>query len=457
MRTYDPGKTPSTGQRRPAADRTAAPGPRLHAAVRRSAVDDVARGPGQPLGAPFTGEMKGRPGADFSRVPVHADSADKDILALQRSVGNAAVSRMLEQGGRQHGAGGGHQQAAPAPVQRSAVQDVLSGSGQPLGAPLREEMEARLGADFSGVRVHTGEAARASAAEVGARAYTVGDHVVLGHGGADKQTFAHELTHVIQQRQGPVAGIDHGSGFKVSDPSDVFEKAAQANAARVMRGPLSQHRQPSASPRPVGKTIIQRMIAKDARTRLNDLDSLNTALHGLDPVITDVSDDLLATPGASRPLLDQAIKKSNFTLYDSMEREDLLGELTPVLEKLVDEQPAAFTYDVHGNKHFSGGTGGTKFVRMVGKKLEPVASTVVNPQLVSIITPLVGRIRRDANGRNQTYYLTHAGITQCPTGYDLTIQIDFNFASDEITYHGYPDNTVTAHSLSRTKSGRAIP
>ena len=103
-------------------------------------------------------------------------------------------------------------------------------------------MEARLGADFSDVRVHTDGAARASAAEVGARAYTSGSHVVIGDGGADKHTLAHELTHVIQQRQGPVAGTDHGSGLKVSDPFDAYEQAAEANAARVMRAPLSQHR-----------------------------------------------------------------------------------------------------------------------------------------------------------------------------------------------------------------------
>ena len=57
---------------------------------------------------------------------------------------------------------------------------------------------------------------------------------MIGDGGADKHTLAHELTHVIQQRQGPVAGTDHG-GFRVSDPSDACEKAAEANAARVMR------------------------------------------------------------------------------------------------------------------------------------------------------------------------------------------------------------------------------
>ncbi|MGW2818437.1 eCIS core domain-containing protein, partial [Streptomyces sp. NPDC001415] len=96
------------------------------------------------------------------------------------------------------------------------------------------------GADFSDVRIHNDSAAKASAAEVGARAYTSGSHVVIGDGGADKHTLAHELTHVIQQRQGPVAGTDNGSGLKVSDPSDRFEREAEANATRVMSGPVPE-------------------------------------------------------------------------------------------------------------------------------------------------------------------------------------------------------------------------
>lgn len=70
-------------------------------------------------------------------------------------------------------------------MQRSTVHDVLRGSGQPMAAPLRQEMEARLGADFSDVRLHTGTCARRSAGEIGARAYTSGSNIVVGDGGAD--------------------------------------------------------------------------------------------------------------------------------------------------------------------------------------------------------------------------------------------------------------------------------
>ncbi|MFI6475305.1 DUF4157 domain-containing protein [Streptomyces sp. NPDC050516] len=169
------------------------------------------------------------------------------LLALQSSAGNAAVVQMLRQADHawaqpeqhQHGAGCGHRQtdqAAQPAVQRSAVHDVLHAPGRPMDDATRTDMETRLGADFSDVRIHNDSAAKASAAEVGARAYTSGSHVVIGDGGADKHTLAHELTHVIQQRQGPVAGTDNGNGLKVSNPTDHFEREAEANARRALSG-----------------------------------------------------------------------------------------------------------------------------------------------------------------------------------------------------------------------------
>lgn len=196
-------------------------------------------------------EQAGHAAAGSGRTPVHKPASappepPRGLLGLRAGAGNAAVVQLLRQAGHpwsqeqhQHGAGCGHRHAGPEPapqpaVQRSAVHEVLRTPGRPLDDATRADMEARLGADFSDVRIHNDAAARASAAEVGAHAYTSGSHVVIGDGGADKHTLAHELTHVIQQRQGPVAGADNGSGLKVSDPSDRFEREAEANAARAM-------------------------------------------------------------------------------------------------------------------------------------------------------------------------------------------------------------------------------
>ncbi|MFD0078534.1 DUF4157 domain-containing protein [Streptomyces sp. NPDC127166] len=192
-------------------------------------------------------EANRSPDSEHQQTAARAPLPASEALDIQRTAGNSTLVQLLRQAGHpwaqeqhQHSAGCGHQlntRAEQPAVQRSAVHDVLRTSGRPLDDATRTDMESRLGADFSDVRVHDDSAARASAAEVGARAYTSGNHVVIGEGGADKHTLAHELTHVIQQRQGPVAGADNGDGLKVSDPSDRYEREAEANATRVMSGP----------------------------------------------------------------------------------------------------------------------------------------------------------------------------------------------------------------------------
>lgn len=130
--------------------------------------------------------------------------------------------------------------ALPSTVPARPVRDVLRGPGQPLATPVLREMEARLGAGFSDVRVHTDDAAHQAARAVSARAFTAGSHVAFRRGGYDpgsaagKRTLAHELAHVVQQRSGPVDGTPAGHGIRLSDPGDRFELAAEATARRAM-------------------------------------------------------------------------------------------------------------------------------------------------------------------------------------------------------------------------------
>jgi len=77
--------------------------------------------------------------------------------------------------------------------------------GVPLPAPVRTFMEPRFGANFSNVRIHTGESAAQQSADLGARAFTVGEHVFFGRDNFQPQSaggrelIAHELAHTIQQ------------------------------------------------------------------------------------------------------------------------------------------------------------------------------------------------------------------------------------------------------------------
>ncbi|MGH3695387.1 MAG: DUF4157 domain-containing protein [Pseudonocardiaceae bacterium] len=147
------------------------------------------------------------------------------LLGLQRAVGNAGVAGLVED-------------------ERSPVLDVVgSGGGSPLDRDTRTDMESRLGHDFGDVRVHNDSRAHESATAVNAHAYTVGSNIVFQRDRYDpsstegKTMLAHELTHVVQQRGGPVDGTPTGGGIQVSDPSDRFEREASANAERAMSAP----------------------------------------------------------------------------------------------------------------------------------------------------------------------------------------------------------------------------
>ncbi|GAA1847170.1 DUF4157 domain-containing protein [Agromyces salentinus] len=174
------------------------------------------------------------------------------MLRLQREAGNGAVSEMVEE-------------------QRSPVLDVVGSSGSPLEPAVRTDMESRLGQDFGDVRVHTDAAAHDSAKSVGANAYTVGSNVVFQRDAYDpgslagQTTLAHELTHVVQQRSGPVEGTPSGGGVSVSDPGDRFEQAASENASRVMSepAPVQRHAEGEEEEAPVQGSFVQREEAPE--------------------------------------------------------------------------------------------------------------------------------------------------------------------------------------------------
>ncbi len=78
--------------------------------------------------------------------------------------------------------------------------------GHPLSAETRHYMEPRFGIDFGNVRVHTDQQSHRKASDIQARAFTYGQNIWLGKGECEqnKKLIAHELTHVMQQRNGSI-------------------------------------------------------------------------------------------------------------------------------------------------------------------------------------------------------------------------------------------------------------
>ncbi|MGI6192788.1 MAG: DUF4157 domain-containing protein, partial [Christensenellales bacterium] len=94
----------------------------------------------------------------------------------------------------------------------SEAEKLSSGVSATTPEGVKAELGKKLGADFSGVRLHIGGEAESKAAGMGARAFTAGNDVYFGPGGFDPAVAAHELVHTAQQ------GAVTGAAVAVSAP-----------------------------------------------------------------------------------------------------------------------------------------------------------------------------------------------------------------------------------------------
>ena len=117
----------------------------------------------------------------------------------------------------------------------SIVGQALAGSGRPLEASTRADMEGRFGRDFGDVRIHADHSAAKSAAAINALAYTAGSHIAFGQGryapqtDAGRRLLAHELAHVGQQNAGAV--------IRRQTPEDAGAPPAPAPTSSAVPGP----------------------------------------------------------------------------------------------------------------------------------------------------------------------------------------------------------------------------
>lgn len=101
------------------------------------------------------------------------------------------------------------------------------GGGASLDEGSRKSMEGAMGQDFSDVRVHSDSDADSLSRSVKATAFTTGQDIFFRSGAYQpgstegNKLLAHELTHVVQQRNAPPA-----QKLEVSHPEDASEKQA---------------------------------------------------------------------------------------------------------------------------------------------------------------------------------------------------------------------------------------
>ncbi len=181
--------------------------------------------------------------------------------------------------------------AAVVPPSVESAIGTMTRSGDPLPGSERAYFESRFGHDFGGVRTHTGPEASGAAVSLGARAFTVGDHIFFGAGqyepgmASGRRLLAHELTHTIQQQP---------EGVRLARR---LPAPAVAPRGTVQRQPLAVTR---ATPR------VQRGLFGDA---------LNAALNWVAEHARKIPGyDLLSVLLARDPITDEPVERSAVNL-----------------------------------------------------------------------------------------------------------------------------------------------
>ena len=236
--------------RQPAQDREQEEAKQTAARLQR---DPLAQGGDRPGGA--TAEVHA---SILSRATdARPARGQESLLRLQRTYGNRYVSRVIDLSRKGHGEG----DVAPeieADIQRER------GGGQALDSAARAQMEPAMGADFSGVRVHTGGQADTLNRNLSARAFTTGQDIFFKQGeyspgsSSGRELLAHELTHVVQQGGGRVRRkLTVGA---VDDPYE--QEADQYGVARSCGRSISRTRS-----RRSGRACLRRKRRRKNRCR----------------------------------------------------------------------------------------------------------------------------------------------------------------------------------------------
>lgn len=192
-------------------------------------------------------------------APIRRPAADPQRLAISAVLGHAAGEQ--------------------APRGERRVDDGPGlGPGTALTPDQRAFLEPRLGADLGAVRLHADGTAAATASALGARAFAVGHDIGFAPGRYRPETaggrflLAHELAHVLQQRQG------------VGEPSQAHERQADQAAARVARGESAALASAAGGRGTGAAPVVQRYaeVSGEPYDRLSDDGRMAVKDHGRD-------------------------------------------------------------------------------------------------------------------------------------------------------------------------------
>jgi hypothetical protein len=169
-----------------------------------------------------------------------------------------------------------------------------SGKGNQLPLSVQSEMRQKIGADFSGVSIHTGSDASQMSRSIGARAFTHGEDIYFNSGEYNPSTqegkhlLAHELTHVVQQG---------GSSGQIQRQDD--NETIEVDIIEVPEHPGN----------------VEQIALDSLRTIRAILGNLNTALNNFETAIANESQEEARPKDAMVMVMEEVAK---FTLQQVM-------------------------------------------------------------------------------------------------------------------------------------------
>jgi Domain of unknown function (DUF4157) len=203
---------------------------------------------------------------------------------------------------------------------RAAISRTVTARGESLPARERQFYEPRLGHSLEHIRVHADERAAASARVLGARAYTVANHIIFARGQYDHATqngralLAHELVHALQNS----ASADGGLQSMVSRSSDEAEPAG-FNSTLLVVNDWIDSKQRVWKPtllNPDENFAPLQEAETGQNTRLRNPDDLSQTLIGTDGETRQVP------PGITVRITTQRVEKGVSYVYIEWEQEE---------------------------------------------------------------------------------------------------------------------------------------
>ena len=158
--------------------------------------------------------------------------------------------------------------------------EASKGGGEPMSSDTQSDMEGRFGADFSDVRVHTGNESAQMNQDIGARAFTHGSDIYFNSGeyqpesSGGKHLLAHELTHTVQQGGASVQAqrsvsarappmiqpeldtVQREEEMSEEELQEQLESATEDRVAAIDPGPAEQAKSAAEVPNPDETEVV---------------------------------------------------------------------------------------------------------------------------------------------------------------------------------------------------------